>query len=66
MRAVSIAVLLLASTCLTGPAMAADVSVPSPDFQEAPPSAGPANDWSGVYLGILLGYSFGQTDLDPG
>jgi outer membrane immunogenic protein len=46
------------------PAVAADIPapqpLPAPDISEAAPE----NNWSGFYLGALLGYSFGDADTD--
>lgn len=48
-----------------GPVLAADVgvveSLPTPDVSVAER----ANDWSGFYLGALLGYTWGDSDTDP-
>ncbi len=65
-RVVSIAVILCVWAGLSGFARAADVSVPSPVFQEPAQDVSSERDWSGVYLGVLLGYSFGQSDIDSG
>jgi len=49
-----------------GPALAADIPVPAP-VMEAPayePVAAPT--WSGIYLGALLGYTWGDFDSDAG
>jgi outer membrane immunogenic protein len=60
--------LLLAATgfaLASAPALAADFGdlepLPTPDVSVAEP----ANDWSGFYLGALLGYSWGDADADP-
>lgn len=46
------------------PAMAADIPLaaplPAPDVVEAAPD----NNWSGFYLGALIGYGFGESDTD--
>lgn len=43
------------------PGLAADLEpLPAPDLV----AAEPANNWSGFYLGALLGYSFGDADTD--
>jgi len=55
-------VLLAGVACLGfGRALAAEPS-PVPDAQPT----GVLADWSGVYLGALLGYRFGEADLDGG
>lgn len=47
---------------LAGPALGADIgpveALPTPEVSVAEP----ANDWSGFYLGALLGYSWGDSD----
>lgn len=45
------------------PAGAADLGQPAPvAVAPAPVAATPAVDWSGYYIGALLGYSWGETD----
>ena len=59
-------VLLAATACsmAAAPAFAAEFGVaeplPTPEIVEAAPS----NDWTGFYLGALLGYTFGSADTD--
>ena len=54
-----------AGLCLTAAqAYAADVGEAEP-FPSAPiVEAAPTNDWSGFYLGALLGYSWGRAETD--
>lgn len=50
---------------LSAPAVAADIGAVEPlPIPEAAVVAEPANDWSGFYLGALLGYSWGDADTD--
>jgi outer membrane immunogenic protein len=62
-----IGVLLVATgmALASAPAVAADFGdlepLPTPEVSVAEP----ANDWSGFYLGALLGYSWGDADTDP-
>jgi outer membrane immunogenic protein len=58
---------LLAATAisvLAAPALAADLGAPEP--LPAPPvvQAAPENNWTGFYLGALLGYNWGTSDTD--
>lgn len=57
--------LATATGLLSAPALAADIGpvepLPTPDVVVAQP----ANDWTGFYLGALLGYSWGDADTDP-
>jgi outer membrane immunogenic protein len=62
-------ILAIAATALMGaaaPAGAADLgtaeALPTPDVV----AAAPANNWTGFYLGALLGYSWGKSDTKPG
>lgn len=49
------------------PAFAADPIAPAPvEPVPAPLAAAPAPTWSGVYLGALLGYTWGDFDTDDG
>ena len=65
-RAISIAIMFVAWASLFGLARAADVPSPSPVYKEPNQDDLSEPEWSGIYLGILLGYSFGQSDIDPG
>ena len=60
----SLAVVVAGPVIAAGSAMAADIGdarpLPTPDAVVAEP----ANDWSGFYLGALLGYSWGDADTD--
>jgi outer membrane immunogenic protein len=59
--------ILLAATALglsAAPALAADVGAPEPLPLPEVVAAAPANDWTGFYLGALLGYSWGNADTD--
>ena len=58
-------VLIASAVALSaGPVLAADVGavepLPTPDVVTALPS----NDWSGFYLGALLGYNWGEANSD--
>jgi outer membrane immunogenic protein len=57
---------LVAATALvavSGPVLAADLGSPEPlPMPAAPVAAAPANDWTGFYLGALLGYTFGSAE----
>jgi len=61
-----IALLLAAAAFTVGamPASAADVGVAGPLPTPEAVAAEPQNDWSGFYLGALLGYSFGDAESD--
>ena len=65
-RGFSIAIVLSVLTGLFGLAQAADVSVPPPVYQDPSQDFSSEPEWSGVYLGVLLGYTFGKSDVDPG
>jgi outer membrane immunogenic protein len=59
--------LLLAATALglsAAPALAADVGTPEPLPVPEVVAAAPTNDWTGFYLGALLGYSWGDAETD--
>ena len=52
---------------LTAPALAADLTTPTP--LPTPPAieaAAPANNWTGFYLGALGGYGWGNADTSAG
>src|SRR5262245_48389400 len=49
----------LAALCLSIPAFAADLSA---RVTKAPPLISPAYDWSGFYLGVSAGYTFGEDE----
>lgn len=50
---------------LSAPAFAADLGAPEPlPMPPAPVAAAPVNDWTGFYLGALLGYTWGTADTD--
>jgi outer membrane immunogenic protein len=49
---------------LAGPALAADIDVVEPLPTPDAVTALPTNDWSGFYLGALLGYSWGEANTD--
>jgi len=49
---------LLATTCIGGPAFAADLGVP----YKAPPPI-PVSDWTGFYIGIEGGYAWGHNSF---
>lgn len=56
-----------AMAALASPAFAADPPGPAPIMETpAPLAAAPAPTWSGVYLGALLGYTWGDFDTDDG
>ena len=65
-RGISIVVILFAWAGSFGLARAADVPVPSPVYQDPNQDISSEPEWSGIYLGVLLGYTFGQSDVDPG
>jgi outer membrane immunogenic protein len=50
---------------LTGSAYAADIINPEP-APAAPAYDSPQKNWSGIYLGVLLGYNFGDADVAGG
>jgi outer membrane immunogenic protein len=59
--------LLLAAIALglsAAPALAADVGTPEPLPVPEVVAAAPANDWTGFYLGALLGYSWADAETD--
>jgi outer membrane immunogenic protein len=55
---------VVATAALHGVAFAADIPAPAP----APAVAydTPDQNWSGIYLGVLLGYTFGDADVGGG
>ena len=60
-------VVLFAATVLglpSAPALAADVAAPAPLPLPEVVEAAPANNWTGFYLGALLGYSWGSADTE--
>lgn len=60
----SVYLLGAALALVAAPSHAADVA-PADAFPAAPVvEAAPDNDWSGFYLGALLGYSWGRADTD--
>ncbi|WP_169738502.1 outer membrane protein [Afifella pfennigii] len=58
-------VLAAALSFLAGPALAADLATPEPVPAPVVTTAGPITDWSGFYLGAMLGYSTGESEV-PG
>jgi outer membrane immunogenic protein len=52
-----------ALTVAASPALAADVVLTEPLAAPEVVAAEPGNDWNGFYLGALLGYSFGDSDI---
>lgn len=66
MRVKTIAVASVLVAGLSALAEAADVTVPVPVSREPGEIAAPDRNWTGIYLGVLLGYSIGQFDIDPG
>lgn len=48
-----------AALCLTLPAFAADMPA---RYAKAPPMVSPAYNWSGFYVGVHAGYTFGEDD----
>ena len=66
MRICTLAVISMLATGLPALAEAADIPVGAPATGD-PVGISPSDrDWSGIYLGVLLGYSFGESDLEPG
>ena len=63
-----VALLLCAAAAVVTPvaASAADVGDVAPLPTPEVVAAEPANDWSGFYLGALLGYTFGDADTSEG
>jgi outer membrane immunogenic protein len=59
---VSKALLALAAFAISGPAMAADMRMP---MKAAPPPV-VVSTWTGFYLGVNGGYSWGRADTDVG
>lgn len=50
---------------ISAPAFAADLGAPEPlPMPAAPVAAAPVNDWTGFYLGALLGYTWGTAGTD--
>ena len=49
----------LTTLCLSLPALAADLPA---RVTKAPALVSPAYDWSGFYLGVHAGYTFGEDD----
>jgi outer membrane immunogenic protein len=54
---------LVAMAAASGSASAADIVNPEPAPAPEIAYETPAQDWSGIYLGVLLGYSFGEADV---
>jgi outer membrane immunogenic protein len=57
--------LIAAMGIVSAPALAADFGDVEPLPTPEAVVAEPANDWSGFYLGALLGYTWGDADTDP-
>ncbi len=57
---------LVAMAAASGTASAADLVNPEPAPAPEVTYQAPAQDWSGIYLGVLLGYSFGEADVGGG
>lgn len=66
MRVCTLAVISVLAVGLPVTAEAADIPVNVPVTEAPAGVALPVQDWTGIYLGVLLGYSFGQTDVDTG
>jgi outer membrane immunogenic protein len=56
----------VAAAGLPGTAFAADIIDPQPAPAPAPVYDAQDQNWSGIYLGVLLGYTFGDADIAGG
>ncbi len=59
-------VFALMFAAMPGVALAADIVNPQPAPVPEAGFASPERNWSGIYLGVLLGYSFGDADIAGG
>ena len=57
---------LAAPVLSAGPVLAADLGPPEPIAAAPAPVMAPAANWSGFYIGALLGYSWGEAETAAG
>lgn len=55
---------LVAATVMGSSAHAADIYTPPPPAAAPPPMAAPLMTWSGAYIGLHAGYTWGDVDAD--
>jgi outer membrane immunogenic protein len=66
MRYSAVLAALVATAGIQGPAFAADLVDPEPAPAPAQVYDAQEQNWSGIYLGVLLGYTFGDADIGGG